>query len=210
MRVSDRGVLGEFLEVEEGAVTVDGLASEQPSHKVERHVGSTAAGPWVTARSVRRPQRADPTSPLAQLELLNSDVLTNFLRIRSQTLHEYREMVDEQFELLVTWLAHQRPGELNDYWMNEYPAISTASENLAALEVAGYSPVGYFNLPESCWLDHYYRPMQGRFAEFVERQDHSRAARQVVEAEQREIDLYERFSEFFGYGFYIATPTKRS
>ena len=31
--------------------------------------------------------------------------------------------------------------------------------------------------------------------------------RQIVEAEQGEIDLYERFSDFFGYGFYIATRT---
>jgi hypothetical protein len=28
-----------------------------------------------------------------------------------------------------------------------------------------------------------------------------------VEAEQREIELYERFSAFFGYGFYVARRT---
>lgn len=107
----------------------------------------------------------------------------------------------------LTWLTHRRPAELDGHWMKVYPEVSTASAKLAALEEAGYSPVGYFPLPESCWLDHYYRPMQSRFAAFLERHDHSPAATEIVEAEQLEIDLYERFSEFVSYGFYIATRT---
>ena len=105
----------------------------------------------------------------------------------------------------ITWLTHRRPAELEAHWISEYPEISTASAKLAALEVAGYSPVAYFSLPESCWLDHYYRPMQHRFAAFLDKHDHSVAATEIVEAEQHEIDLYERFSAFVSYGFYIAT-----
>ena len=56
----------------------------------------------------------------------------------------------------LTWLTHRRPAELDGHWMKVYPEVSTASAKLAALEEAGYSPVGYFPLPESCWLDHYY------------------------------------------------------
>jgi SAM-dependent methyltransferase len=107
----------------------------------------------------------------------------------------------------LTWLTHQRPAELEDHWVKEYPEVSTASAKLAALEGAGYSPVGYFALPESCWLDHYYRPLQRRFAAFLDRHHHSPAANDIVEAEQHEIDLYERFSAFVGYGFYIAART---
>lgn len=68
-------------------------------------------------------------------------------------------------------------------------------------------PVGYFPLPRTCWLDHYYRPMQRRFAAFLDRHDHSTAANEIVAAEQHEIDLYERFSDFVNYGFYIAART---
>jgi SAM-dependent methyltransferase len=105
----------------------------------------------------------------------------------------------------LTWLTHQRPAELEEYWAKEYSEVSTASAKFAALEVAGYSPVGYFALPESCWLDHYYRPLQRRFAAFLDRHHHSPAANDIVEAEQHEIDLYQRFSAFVSYGFYIAT-----
>jgi SAM-dependent methyltransferase len=105
----------------------------------------------------------------------------------------------------ITWLTERRPAELEDHWTREYPEIATASANIAVLEEAGYRPIGYFALPEPCWLDHYYRPMQGRFAAFLDRHEGSTAAYELVNAEAHEIDLYVRFSHFVGYGFYIAT-----
>jgi SAM-dependent methyltransferase len=68
----------------------------------------------------------------------------------------------------ITWLTDERPAELEDRWNAEYPEDATASAKLAVLEAAGYTPIGYFPLPPSCWLDHYYGPMQARFAPFLE------------------------------------------
>jgi len=107
----------------------------------------------------------------------------------------------------ITWLTDQRPAELEEHWANEYPEIATASAKIAALETAGYSPIGYFPLPPSCWLDQFYRPLQARFGAFLDRHDNTTAAHEIVEAEQREIDLYERFAVHISYGFYIATRT---
>jgi len=107
----------------------------------------------------------------------------------------------------ITWLTHDRPTELEEHWNAEYPEIATASAKIATLEQHGYSPIGYFALPEHCWLDNYYRPMQQRFADFLARHDHSDAARAIVEAEHHEIDLYERFSPYVGYGYYVARKT---
>ncbi len=104
----------------------------------------------------------------------------------------------------LTWLTAERPAELDDHWNREYPEVATASAKLAQLEAHGYTPIGYFPLAERCWLDNYYRPMQGRFEAFLERHDSSDAARAIVAAEQVEIDLYERFSAFVSYGYYVA------
>ncbi|TQV80622.1 class I SAM-dependent methyltransferase [Denitrobaculum tricleocarpae] len=104
----------------------------------------------------------------------------------------------------LTWLSDQRPSELEDYWSREYPEVDTASAKMALLEANGYTPVGYFTLPETCWLDNYYRPMQERFAGLLEKYDGASDARALVEAEQAEISLYERFSAFVSYGYYIA------
>lgn len=107
----------------------------------------------------------------------------------------------------LTWLTAHRPAELQAHWCAQYPEVGTASAKMAVLERQGYAPVGYFVLPESCWLDAYYRPMQQRFDAFLKRHAHSAAARAVVAAEALEIDLYERYRTFVGYGYYLARKT---
>jgi SAM-dependent methyltransferase len=109
----------------------------------------------------------------------------------------------------LTWLTARRPAELETHWDREYPEVDTASAKLAILEDFGFSPIGYFALPEHCWLDNYYRPMQGRFAAFLERHASSDAAQAIVAAEENEISLYERFSDYVSYGYYIARMTRK-
>lgn len=104
----------------------------------------------------------------------------------------------------ITWLADARPAELQDHWDREYPGIDVASAKIEILEKHGYSPLGYFVLPPRCWLDEYYRPMQARFADFLDRHGNSEDAREVVAAEQREIDLYDKHKAHYSYGVYVA------
>jgi hypothetical protein len=104
----------------------------------------------------------------------------------------------------LTWLTQNRPEELDEHWNREYPEVGTASEKLALLEANGYSSIGYFTLGKHCWLENYYRPMQGRFESFLEKHQRSQEAKNIVAAEQVEIDLYERFSDYVSYGFYVA------
>jgi SAM-dependent methyltransferase len=107
----------------------------------------------------------------------------------------------------LTWLTATRPAELQAHWDSEYPEVDTAAAKMAVLEGLGFSPLGYFPLPEHCWLDNYYRPMQERFPAFLERHGNSEAARAVVAAEEAEILLYERHRGFVSYGYYIARKT---
>jgi hypothetical protein len=101
-------------------------------------------------------------------------------------------------------LTAQRPEELQAHWIREYPEVNTASGKMAVLERLGFSPIGYFALPERCWLDNYYRPMRQRFSDYLERHAHAEAARAIVAAEETEISLYERHKAFVSYGYYIA------
>jgi len=104
----------------------------------------------------------------------------------------------------ITWITVSRPSELQKHWEGEYPEIDIASSKLGVLEKNGYSPIGYFVLPEYCWLDNYYRPMQDRFMDFLSRNGNSKEARSIVEAENREIELYEKYKNHYSYGFYVA------
>ncbi|MBA2882227.1 SAM-dependent methyltransferase [Desulfosalsimonas propionicica] len=108
----------------------------------------------------------------------------------------------------ITWLTDSRPAELQKHWDSEYSEIDVASAKIRILEKHGYSPVGYFALPEQCWLGQYYRPMQARFEDFLKRNGHSEEARAIVAAEQQEIDLYEIYKAHISYGVYIAKRTE--
>lgn len=104
----------------------------------------------------------------------------------------------------ITWTTETRPPEIQKHWEQEYPEIDTASSKIGILENNGFSPVAYFVLPESCWLDNYYRPMQNSFTEFLERNEDSEEAQAIVAAEKDEISLYEKYKSYYSYGVYIA------
>jgi SAM-dependent methyltransferase len=107
----------------------------------------------------------------------------------------------------LTWLTASRPAELEAHWRAQYAEVGTASSKLAVLEHNGYTPLGYFVLPEHCWFDAYYDPMRQRFPAFLARHGWSDAAKAVVAAEELEIALYERYRAFVGYGYYVARKT---
>jgi cyclopropane fatty-acyl-phospholipid synthase-like methyltransferase len=104
----------------------------------------------------------------------------------------------------ITWLTRERPTGLQDHWEREYGEVDTASVKMAILEKHGLSSLGYFVLPERCWLETYFRPLERRFAGFLEAHGDMDAARAIVAAEKREISLYERYKDCFGYGYYVA------
>ncbi len=104
----------------------------------------------------------------------------------------------------ITWLSAIRPMELQSHWETEYPEIDVASAKIGILERHGYSPEAYFVLPAHCWLDNYYRPMQRQFEAFLKRHSASDEAVAIVEAEQNEITLYEKYGDYYSYGVYVS------
>ncbi|MDJ1014897.1 MAG: class I SAM-dependent methyltransferase [Paracoccaceae bacterium] len=104
----------------------------------------------------------------------------------------------------LTWITAERPEALTHHWCREYPEVNTASNKFAALERNGYMPLGYFPLQKHCWIENYYRPIEARFAGFLDRHGGSRAAKALVVEHTEEIALYERYADYVSYGFYIA------
>lgn len=104
----------------------------------------------------------------------------------------------------LTWITGDRPTEIQEHWNTEYAEVDTASAKIKVLEDAGYSPVAYFFLPEHCWFQNYYGPLQDSFTEFLRRNANSESAQAIVEAERKEIALYEKYKGYYSYGVYIA------
>lgn len=104
----------------------------------------------------------------------------------------------------ITWSTENRPTELETYWKKEYPEIDTASSKIKILEGQGYRLKAYFLLPEYCWIEHYYRPLENTFDDFLKRNGHSKEAMEIVSAEEAEIDIYNKYKSYYSYGVYIA------
>jgi ubiquinone/menaquinone biosynthesis C-methylase UbiE len=104
----------------------------------------------------------------------------------------------------ITWLTPSRPVEIEEFWKEEYPEITTASTKISQLEENGYSLQGYFHLSPKSWLDGFYGPMAGRFQAFLDRNNHSDLAQKVVRDSEDEIALYKKYQDYYSYGFYIA------
>lgn len=104
----------------------------------------------------------------------------------------------------ITWLTRERPEELEKHWEEEYSEIGTASAKIGILERRGFTPQGYFYLPERCWTENYYAPLHSGFDHFLQRNENSQEARAIVESEKKEIALYQEYSRYYSYGFYVA------
>lgn len=104
----------------------------------------------------------------------------------------------------VTWITNSRPKEIEEYWNKEYPEIDTASNKIRILEENGYTVVGFFILSQNSWLDNYYKPMEKWFPAFLEKHKNSEMARNIVEEHKDEIRKYQKYKDYYSYGFYIA------
>ena len=64
-------------------------------------------------------------------------------------------------------------------------------------------PVSHFVLPKSGWWNDYYHPLVKKI-EFlkIKHATHKEVLAQLEE-EEREIELYQKFSDYYGYVFYL-------
>jgi len=104
----------------------------------------------------------------------------------------------------ICWLSENRPAELEEYWTKECPGIDTPDAKKGKLVRQGFVPLGHFILSEACWIDHYYLPLQEHYNAFLERQDHSQAARELVAQDQQEYEMYLQYKEHYSYGFFVS------
>lgn len=102
------------------------------------------------------------------------------------------------------WFTEERPEKAVAYWREGYPEMRSVSENLSALERAGYQVLGYFQQPDSDWTDLFYRELGEQLARVEEKYGRELQAQAVVDANRREMEIFSRHSAAFGYAFFVA------
>ncbi|MCP5104837.1 MAG: SAM-dependent methyltransferase, partial [bacterium] len=95
------------------------------------------------------------------------------------------------------------PEELKTFWEQVDPGIINLEEALRVIEKSGYSRIDHFQLPEVAWWDDCYRPLEEQLKVFGEKYMDDPEALRVIEALQKEIDMYRKYSDYYGYIFFI-------
>ena len=102
-----------------------------------------------------------------------------------------------------SWFTVERPREIHDFWMTHYSEIDTIPNKVAQMQRAGYVPVSTFILPEICWTEHFFAPCCQIQEAFLKKHTGNTTVEELVDGQRREMKLYHKYKEFYGYVFYI-------
>jgi cyclopropane fatty-acyl-phospholipid synthase-like methyltransferase len=121
-------------------------------------------------------------------------------------LAAWRPMLKTGGRLAVSEMAWFKPGapaECRHFFGEAYPAMTDVNGNLAMIRACGYKEIGHFPLPESAWWDEYYDPLGARLPALRTLHAADPAKLEMLAAIQMEIDLYRKYSNYYGYVFYL-------
>jgi ubiquinone/menaquinone biosynthesis C-methylase UbiE len=101
------------------------------------------------------------------------------------------------------WLKTNSPEKLQKFWEVCYPAMQDINGNLKIIKRTGYKIIDHFVLPEFSWWNDYYTPLEKNIVQFRGRHKNNQEALAYVDSEQQEIDFYRKYSDYYGYVFYV-------
>ncbi|XXF79351.1 methyltransferase domain-containing protein [Myxococcaceae bacterium GXIMD 01537] len=101
----------------------------------------------------------------------------------------------------LSWFTDAPPAPAREFWDAAYPALASEAVNTARAREVGFEVLGVHRLPTEAWWANYYTPLLRRVEAL--RSTASPAMREVIRATDTEVDLFRRFSDAYGYAFYV-------
>ncbi|MGF1513173.1 MAG: SAM-dependent methyltransferase [Elainellaceae cyanobacterium] len=99
----------------------------------------------------------------------------------------------------LSWFTDDAPEPAIAYWQNAYPAMGTEAENIARATRSGFSVLSTHRLPSQAWWVNYYEPLRERMQQI----EISPSTQSVIRETEEEMQLFEKFSDSYGYTFYV-------
>ena len=103
----------------------------------------------------------------------------------------------------VTWLEANPPAEAVAFFQEVSPGIATLEENCQRAASRGFELLDTFPLRAEDWWTEFYTPLRARIASLQPELPNQPELAAVVTATEREIDLFARYSDYYGYVFYV-------
>lgn len=121
-------------------------------------------------------------------------------------LKSWRKLLRPSGYLVVSelvWFKEEAPQEIRDYFAEEYPDMKYYRRIYPIVESAGYKMLDYLPLPHESWWKEYYTPIEKKIEEMRNKYRDDAKAQSIFDAFQLEIDMHRKYSEYYGYAFYI-------
>jgi ubiquinone/menaquinone biosynthesis C-methylase UbiE len=103
----------------------------------------------------------------------------------------------------LVWFKKEAPPEIRDYFAREYPDMKYYEDVYPVIKSAGYEMIDYFPLPSESWWADYYTPAEKKLAEMRRESQSNKDVQSMLDSFQLEINMHRKYSEYYGYGFYI-------
>jgi len=103
----------------------------------------------------------------------------------------------------LVYLVNNPPAPLIQYFEKEYPDIKPVKDKIALIKNERFHLITNFTLPESSWLDCFYLPMEEELTRLNKKYKSNKIALGIFEEMKNEINLYKKFSDFYGYEFFV-------
>jgi predicted RNase H-like nuclease (RuvC/YqgF family) len=81
--------------------------------------------------------------------------------------------------------------------------MNNIEDNLKLVEQCGYKLIDYFIIPESSWWNNYYNHLEKRISILRKAHDNSEEWVSRLNNTQKEIEMYRKYSEYYGDVFYV-------
>lgn len=123
-----------------------------------------------------------------------------------QALQLWRPLLAQQGIAVISelsWFADQVPDAAIAFWQVAYPTMATEDENINRAERSGFQVLSIHRLPSQAWWLNYYGPLRQRMQQI----EITPAIQAVIRDTEDEMTLFEQFSDFYGYTFYILQIT---
>ncbi|MCX6641444.1 MAG: class I SAM-dependent methyltransferase [bacterium] len=103
----------------------------------------------------------------------------------------------------LVWFKENPPQPVVDFLLSEVPVLYGFKDYFPIIEACGYRLVDYFPLPAESWWTDYYTPLESKIHELRNSLRNDPKAQELLTALGLEIEMHRKYSEYYGYGFYI-------
>ena len=103
----------------------------------------------------------------------------------------------------LSWLRPDSPEECREFFDEIYPAIVDIDSNIDIIKNNGFNVIGHFTQPDTEWWEPFYHPLEKRLAVLREQYASDQDWMNVLDSFQHEIDIFSRYSAYYGEVFYV-------